>query len=133
MDQINTVSLGSDMKLTENLLLRVQYTFSEAESPVRASGSTCTGCTAATDYPNVTNRWHEFLTRLDYRLHKNWTLRFGYYFNRFNDKDFGVDIMKPWVGDVDTGTNVQRSIFLGDKVKKPYTAHVGLLGLRLNF
>ena len=133
LDQTNTVSLGSDMKLIQNLTVRLQYTFSEAESMVRASGSTCAGCTAATNYPNVTSRWHEFLTRLDYRLHKNVTLRFGYYFNRFNSKDAGVDIMKPWMGDVDTGTNVQRSIFLGDQIKRPYTAHVGLLGLRFSF
>lgn len=133
LDQINTVSLGSDMKLIDRLTVRLQYTFSEAESMVRASGSTCAACTAATNYPNVTNRWHEFLTRLDYQLYKNVTLRFGYYFNRFNHKDFGVDIMKPWMGDIDTGANVQRSIFLGDRIKRPYTAHVGLLGLRVSF
>jgi opacity protein-like surface antigen len=121
------------MKLLENLKVRLQYTFSEAESMVRASGSTCAACTAATNYPNVTNRWHEFLTRLDYQLHKNVTLRFGYYFNRFNHKDFGVDIMKPWMGDVDTNAGNQRSIWLGDRIKRPYTAHVGLLGLRLSF
>ena len=121
------------MKLIENLKVRLQYTFSEAESMVWASGSTCAGCTAATNYPNVTNRWHEFLTRLDYQIHKNVTLRFGYYFNRFNHKDFGVDIMKPWMGDVDTSATSQRSIWLGDRIKRPYTAHVGLLGLRLTF
>src|SRR3989304_5417185 len=108
-DQTNTVSFGTDMKLIENLLgLRIQYTFSEAESMVKASGSSCAGCTAATNYPNVTNRWHEFLTRLDYQIHKNATLRFGYYFNRFNSKDVGIDIMKPWMGDVDTGAGAQR-------------------------
>ena len=132
-DQTNTISFGSDMKLIENLKVRLQYTFSEAESMVWASGSTCAGCTAATNYPNVTNRWHEFLTRLDYQIHKNVTLRFGYYFNRFNHKDCGVDIMKPWMGDVDTSATSQRSIWLGDRIKRPYTAHVGLLGLRLTF
>jgi cytochrome c553 len=30
--------------------------------------------------------------------------------------------MKPWMGEVDTGSNVRRSIFLGDSVRKPYTA-----------
>ena len=133
-DQTNTVSFGTDMKLIENLLgLRIQYTFSEAESMVKASGSSCAGCTAATNYPNVTNRWHEFLTRLDYQLHKNVALRFGYYFNRFNSKDVGIDIMKPWMGDVDTGAGPQRGVWLGDRIKRPYTAHVGLLGLRLSF
>jgi hypothetical protein len=91
------------------------------------------GCTAATDYPAVTNRWHEFLARFEYELHRNVGLRFGYYYNHFTGKDFGVDIMKPWMGDVDTGANVQRSIFLGDRVKGPYTAHVGFLGLKFRF
>ena len=44
-----------------------------------------------------------------------------------------MDIMKPWMGDVDTGAGVQRAIWLGDRIKRPYTAHVGLLGLRLSF
>ena len=131
-DQTNTVSLGTDMKLIENLLgLRIQYTFSEGSSLVKASGDSVG--TPATNYPNVTNRWHEFLTRLDYQLHKNVALRFGYYFNRFNSKDVGIDIMKPWMGDVDTGAGPQRGVWLGDRIKRPYTAHVGLLGLRLTF
>src|SRR3990167_5504351 len=38
-DQTNTVSFGTDMKLIENLLgLRIQYTFSEGSSLVKASG-----------------------------------------------------------------------------------------------
>jgi hypothetical protein len=73
------------------------------------------------------------LARFEYMLHKNVSLRFGYYFNRFTSKDFGVDIMKPWMGDVDTGGNVQRSIFLGDRIKQPYTAHIGFIGLRFKF
>ena len=37
------------------------------------------------------------------------------------------------VRDVDTGANVQRSIFLGDQVKGPFTAHVGFVTLRFKF
>lgn len=122
------------MRLIQELLgLRIQYTFSDAHSKVRASG----GVTPATDYPAITNRWHELLARFEYQLHKNLALRFGYYYNRFTGKDFGVDIMKPWMGDVDVvptpNVNVQRSIFLGDKVKGPFTAHVGFLVLRFSF
>lgn len=132
-DQIHTVSFGSHLKLIRELLgLRLQYTFSDGRSFVRASG--CPACTvSATDYPALTNRWHEFLARFDYEVHRNVGLRFGYYYNRFNGKDFGVDIMKPWMGDVDTGANVQRSIFLGERLKSPYTAHIGFIGLRFKF
>ena len=73
------------------------------------------------------------MARFEYQLHKNIALNFGYYFNRYKQKDYGVDIMKPWMGDVDTGVNVQRSIFLGDKNKGNYTANVGFLTVKLKF
>ena len=131
-DRINTFSLGSDLKLIENLLgLRLQYGFSYAESIVHASGSTCAGCTPATNYPSLTNRWHELLARFTYALHKNVDLKFGYYFNRYSSKDYGVDIMRLWMGNVDSGT--ANSIFLGDRGKGAYEAHVGFVGLRLKF
>ncbi|MBI2173659.1 MAG: MtrB/PioB family decaheme-associated outer membrane protein [Candidatus Omnitrophica bacterium] len=132
-DQTNTVSFGTDLKLIQNLLgLRIQYTFSEGSSLVKQSGNSA-GTDAAFNLPIVNSRWHEFLTRFEYQLYKNVTLRLGYYFNRYNQRDYGVDIMKPWMGDVDTNNGIQRSIYLGDRIKRPYTAHVGLLGLRLSF
>ena len=131
-DRIHTFSLGTDLKLIENLLgLRLQYGFSYGESLVHASGSTCSGCTAATDYPSITNRWHELLARFTYALHKNVDLKFGYYFNRYSSKDFGVDIMRLFMGDVDSGAN--NSIYLGDRGKGGYEAHVGYLALRFKF
>ncbi len=133
-DQIHTFSLGSDIELIKNLLgFRIQYGFSDGRSEVHASGSTCSGCTQATNYPTIKNQWHELLTRLEYQVHKNIAFNVGYYFNHATENDFGVDIMKPWMGDVDTGANVQRSIFLGDKVKGPFTAHVGFVTLRFKF
>ncbi len=133
-DKSHTFSIGSDLDIIRNLLgFRIQYTFSQGLSQVHASGAGCTGCTAATDYPNITNTWQEVLARFEYQLHKNIALNFGYYFNRYKQKDYGVDIMKPWMGDVDTGVNVQRSIFLGDKNKGNYTANVGFLTVKLKF
>ena len=133
-DTSHTFSIGSDMDIIRNLLgFRIQYTFSQGLSQVHASGAGCSGCTAATDYPNITNTWQEVLARFEYQLHKNVALKFGYYFNRYKQKDYGVDIMKPWMGDVDTGLNVQRSIFLGDKNKGNYTANVGFITLGLKF
>ena len=133
-DQIHTFSLGSDIELIKNLLgFRIQYGFSDGRSEVHASGSTCSGCTQATNYPTIKNQWHELLTRLEYQVHKNIAFNVGYYFNHATENDFGVDIMKPWMGDVDTGANVQRSIFLGDQVKGPFTAHVGFVTLRFKF
>jgi MtrB/PioB family decaheme-associated outer membrane protein len=133
-DQIHTFSLGSDIEIIKNLLgFRIQYGFSDGRSDVRASGSTCAGCTVATNYPTIKNQWHELLARLEYQVHKNLALNVGYYFNHATENDFGVDIMKPWMGDVDTGANVQRSIFLGDQIKGPFTAHVGYFTVKVKF
>jgi MtrB/PioB family decaheme-associated outer membrane protein len=136
-DQIHTVSVGSDMSLIQNILgFRIQYGFSNGISAVHASGNPG-GSVPATNYPDVKNQWHELLARFQYELHKNVALRFGYYFNHATEKDFGVEIMKPWMGDVDVvptaNANVQRSIFLGDQIKGAFDAHVGFLAVRFKF
>lgn len=139
-DQVNTLSLGSDVEIIRDLLgLRLQYGFSDGVSAVSASGNNG-GTPQATNYPTVTNRWHEFLARLNYKFHKNLGLNIGYYYNGYRSKDFGVDIMQPWMGDfVDPGTSagtlggLRRSIFLGDQLKGSYSAHVGFIGLKVTF
>jgi MtrB/PioB family decaheme-associated outer membrane protein len=131
-EKINTFTLGSDFDIIPNLLaVRLQYGFSDAVSKVSASGNA--GPNAATNYPTILNRWHEFLARLEYQLHKNVAVNLGYYYNGYKSKDYGVDIMKVWMGDVDTGANVQRSFFLGDQLKGSYMAHIGFLGLKFKF
>ena len=149
-EQVHTFSIGSDLDLIKNLLtFRTQYGFSFGKSEVHASGAGCLSggglpfpasgaCIPATDYSPITNMWHELLMRLEYQVHKNIALNLGYYFNHYNTKDKGVDIMKLWMGDQDqwsiTGNaNLGRSIFLGDQLKGPYTAHVGFLSLKLKF
>ena len=131
-DQVHTFDIGSDLTLSKNLLgFRIQYTFSDASSLTRASGNSAG--TAASDFPRVTSQWHELLARFDYRLYRGTTLKFGYYFNHFTESDFGVDVMDVWMGNVDTTPNVQRSIFLGDRIKTPYTAHLGFVALRWEY
>jgi len=131
-DQVHTFDIGSDLTLIKNLLgFRIQYTFSDASSLTRASGNSAG--TAASDFPRVTSQWHELLARFDYRLYRGTTLKFGYYFNHFTESDFGVDVMDVWMGNVDTTPNVQRSIFLGDRIKTPYTAHLGFVALRWEY
>jgi MtrB/PioB family decaheme-associated outer membrane protein len=133
-DRVNTVGVGSEMTvIKDRMKFRIDYTFSHAKSKIRASGDTTTGNVPATDFPRVTSQWQQLLASVEYKITKHIALRFGYYFNRFQSNDFGLDVMKPWMGDVDTGANVQRSIFLGDNVRKPYTAHVGFVGLKVGF
>jgi MtrB/PioB family decaheme-associated outer membrane protein len=144
-DEIHTVKLGSDVQVIKNLLnLRFQYGFSFGSSEVQSSGNTAasgdTGLVPATDYPTIVNRWHEFLARAEYVVHKNVALRLGYYFNSYSSKDAGVDMMRVWMGDIETPTggptfpsSIGRSIFLGDRGKGSYHAHIGFLGLKLRF
>ena len=145
-DKIHTIKIGSDVQVVKNLLnLRLQYGFSLGSSDVNSSGNDPagtgdTGAVPATDYPKITNRWHEFLARLEYSVTKNISLKGGYYFNSYDSKDHGVDIMKLWMGDVETpaggpafNSSIGRSIFLGDRGKSSYTAHIGLLGIAFKF
>ncbi len=130
-DTINTFSLGSDVDIIKNLLgFRIQYGFSQGLSHVVNPDNN--------KWPNNTNTWHELLARLEYQLHKNVALQLGYYFNKFHSKDFGVDIMKLWMGDQDNATPADingqlRSIYLGDRYKGSYTANVAIVGLKLKF
>ena len=132
-DKINTFSLGSDVDIIKDLLgFRIQYGFSQGLSQIVNTDNR---------WPSNTNTWHELLTRLEYRLHKNVAVQLGYYFNRFHSKDYGVDIMKLWMGNQDTVTDPDpsvpfgqvRSLYLGDRYKGSYTAHVAILGLKFKF
>jgi hypothetical protein len=144
-DEIHTARIGSDIQLIKELLnFRVQYGFSVGSSEVNSSGndpsSGDSGVAPASDYSTIVNRWHEFLARLEYVVHKHVSLRLGYYFNSYSSKDFGVDIMKLWMGDVETpaggpnfNSSIGRSFFLGDKGKGSYQAHIGFIGVKLKF
>jgi len=125
------------MDLIPNLLgLRIQYTFSNGFSYVTASGDE-QSTTPASNYPTIKNQWYELLVRFEYKFAQNWFTRFGYYFNHATEKDFGVDIMQPWMGNVDVvptpNVNTARSIFLGDQIKGPFTANVGFVTLGFKF
>jgi len=138
---VNTFYLGSDMDIIKNVLaFRIQYTFSEAL--VEISNNCPIPCAApnATDYPNTISTWHELLARFEYQINKNVGLRFGYYFNALKGKNYGVDIMQQWMGNIsspgdsaNSQLSQQRSIFLGDQLGGPFTAHVGFIALRLKF
>ena len=144
-DAIHTVKLGTEIQAIKNLLnLHFQYGFSYGSSEVHSSGNTAasgdTGVVPATDYPTIVNHWHEFLARAEYILHKNLSLKLGYYFNSYSSKDRGVDIMRLWMGDVETpaggpnfNSSIGRSIFLGDRGKGSYQAHIGFVGVRVKF
>ena len=132
-DKINTLSIGSDVEIIKNLLgFRIQYGFSQATSKINNKDITNPGVDDP-NWPANSNTWHELLARFEYQFHKNLAFQVGYYFNKFQSKDFGVDIMKLWMGDLDTNSGQLRSIYLGDRFKGDYTAHVAVLGLKLRF
>ena len=130
-DTINTFSLGSDVDLIKNVLaFRIQYGFSHALSQF---SNKLSPDQQNPKWPNNTNTWQELLARFEYQLHKNIAVQLGYYFNKFNSKDYGVDIMELWMGDYDNNPGILRSVFLGDRFKGNYTAHIALLGLKIKF
>jgi MtrB/PioB family decaheme-associated outer membrane protein len=136
-DFANTISFGSDMDIIPNLLgFRLQYTYSNGTSIVTASGDQ-QSTTPAGNYPIIKNQWYELLARFEYKLQQNLALRFGYYYNHATEQDFGVDIMKQWMGDVDVvptpNVSTARSVFLGDRIKGPFTANVGFVTLSFKF
>jgi opacity protein-like surface antigen len=132
-DKINTFSLGSDVQIIKNQLgFRIQYGFSQALSQISNKDTTNPGVQDP-NWPSNSNTWHELLARLEYQVHKNVAIQAGYYFNKFSSKDFGVDIMKLWMGDLDTNSGQLRSIYLGDRFKGSYTAHVAIVGLKFRF
>jgi hypothetical protein len=132
-DKVNTLSLGSDIDLIKNVLgFRIQYGFSQGSSEI-SNRNTNTPGVENPNWPNNSNTWQELLARLEYQLHKNVAVQVGYYFNNYRSKDYGVDIMNVWMGNVDTATGQLRSIYLGDQFKGSYTAHVALLGLKVKF
>jgi hypothetical protein len=137
LDQMNTVSIGSDMDLIEKIFgLRLQFTYSNGNSLVFGSGDQ-QNASPAGNYPPLKNQWFEFLARFEYNLQKNITFRFGYYYNHATEQDFGVDIMQPWMGNVDIvptpNASTARSLFLGDRIKGPYTANVGFVTVAFKF
>jgi MtrB/PioB family decaheme-associated outer membrane protein len=130
-DKVHTFSVGSEMDLIKDVLgFRIQYGFSKAFSKI---GNRLQGVGEDPSWPDTTNTWHELLMRLEYKLHKNVSMQLGYYFNMYRSKDFGVDIMKLWMGDVDTNSGQIRSVYLGDRGKGNYTAHIGFISLKLSF
>jgi Putative outer membrane beta-barrel porin, MtrB/PioB len=125
------------MDLIPKLLgFRIQYTFSNGNSVVTASGDQ-QSTTPASNYPIIKNQWYELLARFEYKLQENLALRFGYYYNHATEQDFGVDIMQPWMGNVDVvptpNVSTARSVFLGDRIKGPFTANVGFVTLAFKF
>ena len=135
-DIANTISFGSDMDLIPNLLgFRLQYTFSNGKISWSQAAVT-SKVPPASNYPTSKISGMSYW-RFEYKLQQNLALRFGYYYNHATEKDFGVDIMKPWMGDVDVvptpNANVARSVFLGDRIKGPFTANVGFVTLAFKF
>jgi len=130
-DKVNTFSVGSDVDVIKDLLkFRIQYAFSQGLNEF-SNKLTSTPGVQNPKWPNSENTWQELLTRFEYQVHKNIALQLGYYFNKYHSKDYGVDIMQPWMGGFDSSQI--NGVFLGNRFKGSYTAHIALLGLKVKF
>lgn len=80
------------------------------------------------DYPDITHRLTQIGLNLNYHIRKNITAKLKYLYERYSETDFLIDVMKPWMGDVDSST--ASSLFLGARVPN-YEAHI--VGFLLNY
>lgn len=133
-DRVQTLSLGSELILVNDRLnLKIDYSYSHVDNKVSATGNTTTGNSLAEDFPDVMTRWRELHLGITYTppVKAELQIKVDYYYNRFDSEDFARDVMQPWMGDLDTSSNIQRSVFLGENASAPYRASYFMLGLVL--
>ena len=80
------------------------------------------------DYPNITNRLTQIGVTFKYHIRKSLTAKLSYLYEKYTEKDLAMDIMKPWMGDVEAIS--ANSLFLGARAPG-YEAHT--VGLLLNY
>lgn len=86
----------------------------------------------ATDRDRVNNILHTVKIVAKYNLTEKFMARLGYAYERYTEKDFARDPMKPFMGDVDTSNAGIQSVFLG-ATQPSYEAHILSFVLKYDF
>jgi hypothetical protein len=129
-ETVNSVGAGATLQLLRTLALDVSYnlSFSDVEvdtfnpNPIVA---TTLANARAVDWPTVTNRFHEVLADLGYRVTPNIKAGVRYLFEWYDLDDFAWDIMQPYMAGVSV-ENSTRFVF-ADATYNAYRASVGTL------
>ncbi|RPI11334.1 MAG: MtrB/PioB family decaheme-associated outer membrane protein [Zetaproteobacteria bacterium] len=135
-DTLDVVNAGLNVVVIPSRLdLSLGYQFSFGQSKYEFSstpGGAATGEPAA--LPEVENTFHIFNVVASYFLTKQWTLKLGYQYERYSEKDFTTDTIQPSVAAVPGTTAAAdlRSIVLGAK-HPAYEAHIVAMSVAYRF
>lgn len=137
-NQANNIDLGMDIAIPQNRILpepshlKLQYTYTVANSAIHSAGDLGGGTGPATIFPDTGTRLQELTIQYEYWFNKRVALNIGYYFSHFGQNDFSQDNMANWVP-TPGSTMTSFSTFLGNRIWTPYNANVGLITLKYKF
>lgn len=127
-DIVNTYGGGFSGEFL-NAALGVDVSYHRSDGDGRTNTSTPGTpdlVTTAADYPQIISDLQSLQASLRYRLGSGMTVRFEYRFEKYDQVDFALDVMSPFMGIVDAGS--ARTTWLG--VTRPdYRAHVASIVL----
>jgi MtrB/PioB family decaheme-associated outer membrane protein len=118
-DNFHIFSVGSIVevipkKLDFNLSYGVTFGYTNINNSNLYPG--CVGQACAFDYPKIQNVLQTARVVGRYRLTEKLSLRAGFAYERYNEKNFARDPMAPFMGYYDTSTAGAQSVYLGATV-----------------
>jgi hypothetical protein len=137
-NQANNIDLGMDIAIPQNRILpkpshlKLQYTYTVANSAVHSAGDVGGATGPATIFPDTGTRLQELTVQYQYEFNKRVALNIGYYFSHFGENDFSMDNMHNWMP-TPGSTMTSYTTCLGNRGWSPYNANVGFITLKYKF
>jgi hypothetical protein len=109
-DLVDIYTIGTDLYLGKRLYITPYYSLSAGQgnvlsrplgNPTLLTGPdkfVLVGTNAAVDYPTTTNRLHEAVLSVKFKLTKNLMPKFEYRFQQFDNRDYQTSAMTPYMG-----------------------------------
>jgi hypothetical protein len=127
-DNVHSFGLGGNFALIpKKLEFQTSYNFIYAIGDIETRNPFVVPANAALNttafgWPSTSSRLQEFRATLSYSVSKNITVGAGYLFEKFDLKDFALDIMQPYMFGI-TADSSLRYLFLNGRIDD-YRAHV---------
>jgi len=145
-DEFHTVGLNAVVDLVPKKLdVTLGYAVTFGYTTIRTRNLTVPPTTPSSALPGITPNnatafdWDKIYNVLQtvkvvgrYRITEKFQARLGYAYERYTERDFARDPMKPFMGDVDTANAGIQSVFLG-ATQPNYDAHILSFRLRYDF
>lgn len=126
-------------KLVDKGVLKLNYDYADSDNGFLFGGPRITQLAAVGQFiplPNVTNKWRRFAADFQYQLQKKVGLAFGYWYEKFDIKDFATIDTNGSVG-FTAATGVPRIDYLGEintgYGNRPYKGSTGFVRLLYYF